>query len=122
MKQIHVEASTYCNARCPLCPRSLYGYKVQGVYPEVHLSVSKFQECLKQFPNKTQKDLYPEQYEEIKRRQIIEQNIKVKASKLRVCPKCKQKLSTTKNRYARSLDEGVDLTATCVFCGFSWAC
>ena len=76
----------------------------------------------KQFPNKTQKDLYPEQYAEIKRRQIIEQNIKVKASKLRTCPKCKQKLSTTKNRYARSLDEGVDLTATCVFCGFSWAC
>ena len=53
MKTIHVEASTYCNARCPLCPRSLYGYKVPGVYPEVHLSVSKFQECLKQFPDKT---------------------------------------------------------------------
>ena len=53
MKTIHVEASTYCNARCPLCPRSLYGYKVPGVYPEVHLSVSKFQECLKQFPNRT---------------------------------------------------------------------
>ena len=32
MKQLHVEASTYCNARCPLCPRSLYGYKVEGEY------------------------------------------------------------------------------------------
>ena len=49
MKQIHVEASTYCNARCPLCPRSLYGYKVEGVYPEVHLQLDKFKECLAQF-------------------------------------------------------------------------
>ena len=53
MKTIHVEASTYCNARCPLCPRSLYGFKVEGVYPEVHLSTDKFQECLLQLPNRT---------------------------------------------------------------------
>ena len=52
MKQIHVEASTYCNARCPLCPRSLYGYKVEGVYPEVHLQLDKFKECLAQFPDR----------------------------------------------------------------------
>ena len=53
MKIIHVEASTYCNARCPLCPRSLHGFKVEGVYPEVHLSIDKFQECLLQLPNRT---------------------------------------------------------------------
>ena len=52
MKTIHVEASTYCNARCPLCPRSLYGYKVEGVYPEVHLQLDKFKECLAQFPER----------------------------------------------------------------------
>jgi len=52
MKQIHVEASTYCNARCPLCPRSLYGYKVEGVYPEIHLNLDKFKECLAQFPER----------------------------------------------------------------------
>ena len=52
MKQIHVEASSYCNARCPLCPRSLYGYKVEGVYPEVHLQLDKFKECLAQFPER----------------------------------------------------------------------
>ena len=52
MKQIHVEASTYCNARCPLCPRSVYGYKVEGVYPEVHLQLDKFKECLAQFPER----------------------------------------------------------------------
>ena len=53
MEIIHVEASTYCNARCPLCPRSLYGFKVEGVYPEVHLSIDKFQECLLKLPNRT---------------------------------------------------------------------
>ena len=52
MKQIHVEASSYCNARCPLCPRSLHGYKVEGVYPEVHLQLDKFKECLAQFPER----------------------------------------------------------------------
>ena len=52
MKQLHVEVSTYCNARCPLCPRSLYGYKVEGVYPEVHLSVQKFKEALERFPSR----------------------------------------------------------------------
>ena len=52
MRQIHVEASSYCNARCPLCPRSLYGYKVEGVYPEIHLNLDKFKECLAQFPER----------------------------------------------------------------------
>ncbi len=52
MKQLHVEASTYCNARCPLCPCSLYGYKVEGVYPEVHLSVQKFKDALERFPER----------------------------------------------------------------------
>ena len=51
-KQLHVEASTYCNARCPLCPRSVYGYKVEGVYPEIHLELDKFKDCLAQFPQR----------------------------------------------------------------------
>jgi len=52
IRNIHVEASTFCNARCPLCPRSLYGYKVEGVYPEVHLDVKKLEDCLYRFPNR----------------------------------------------------------------------
>ncbi len=52
VREIHVEASTYCNARCPLCPRNLYGLKVEGVYPEVHLSVDKFKTCLSNFPER----------------------------------------------------------------------
>jgi len=76
----------------------------------------------KTLPYKSIRDLFPEEYDKVEKTQCIEEQITVKASKLRTCPKCKRRLSTTKNRYARSLDEGVDLTATCVFCGFSWAC
>ena len=52
MKVLHVEASTFCNARCPLCPRSLYGLKVEGVYPEVHLKADKYKTVLENFPER----------------------------------------------------------------------
>ena len=52
MKRLHVEASTFCNSRCPLCPRNLYGYNVKGVWPEVHLTVEKFKTCLEKFPKR----------------------------------------------------------------------
>ena len=53
MKRLHVEASTFCNARCPLCPRNVYGYNVTGVYQQEHLSLEKYKECLLQFPDRT---------------------------------------------------------------------
>ena len=53
MKRLHVEASTFCNARCPLCPRNVYGYNVTGVYKQEHLSIEKYKECLLQFPDRT---------------------------------------------------------------------
>jgi sulfatase maturation enzyme AslB (radical SAM superfamily) len=52
MKRLHVEASTFCNSRCPLCPRNLFGYNVKGVWPEVHLTVEKFKTCLEKFPKR----------------------------------------------------------------------
>ena len=52
MKQIHVEASTFCNARCPLCPRSLYGYKVDGVHKELHLDPKVFEKVLEDYPER----------------------------------------------------------------------
>ena len=52
MKQIHVEASTFCNARCPLCPRSLHGYKVDSVYKELHLDPKVFEKILKDYPER----------------------------------------------------------------------
>jgi len=50
---LHVEASTYCNARCPLCPRNIHGYNVPGVYPELNLTTTVFKKVLEQFPSRT---------------------------------------------------------------------
>jgi sulfatase maturation enzyme AslB (radical SAM superfamily) len=52
MKKLHVEASTFCNSRCPLCPRNLFGYNVKGVWPEVHLTLENFKTCLEKFPKR----------------------------------------------------------------------
>ena len=48
------------------------------------------------------------------------QESKIKYSELYRCRKCKRNQTTTERRYARSLDEGVDLTIICLFCGNRW--
>jgi DNA-directed RNA polymerase subunit M/transcription elongation factor TFIIS len=47
-------------------------------------------------------------------------NIKIKYSTQYKCGKCKKSKCTTRRRYNRSLDEGVNLTVICVFCGNTW--
>lgn len=39
VKLLHIEFSTICNARCPLCPRNLYGFPFNGGYEETNLSL-----------------------------------------------------------------------------------
>ena len=53
IKVLHVEASTHCNARCPLCPRNIHGYNVPGVYSELNLTTTVFEKVLEQFPSRT---------------------------------------------------------------------
>ena len=53
VKILHVEPSTHCNARCPLCPRNLHGFNVPGVYQEMHLTVPVYEKVLEKFPNRT---------------------------------------------------------------------
>jgi MoaA/NifB/PqqE/SkfB family radical SAM enzyme len=47
---LHVEASTYCNARCPGCPRNAYGVNLPGLFPLQHLTIEKFQQVLRRYP------------------------------------------------------------------------
>ena len=49
IKILHVEPSTHCNARCPLCPRNAHGYNVKGVYPEKNLSIESYQQVLERY-------------------------------------------------------------------------
>jgi len=46
IKHVHLEISSLCNARCPLCPRNFRGYPFNDGYIEKNLSLS---ECKKIF-------------------------------------------------------------------------
>lgn len=39
VKHLHIEFSTICNARCPLCPRNLFGYPFNHGYEETNFSL-----------------------------------------------------------------------------------
>jgi DNA-directed RNA polymerase subunit M/transcription elongation factor TFIIS len=77
---------------------------------------------IKDVANMTSKELCPKKYEQLDERLSKRTNleIKVKYSELYRCRKCKQNKTTTERRYNRSLDEGVNLTIHCVYCGHSW--
>jgi MoaA/NifB/PqqE/SkfB family radical SAM enzyme len=41
IKDVHLEISSLCNASCPWCPRTFWGYPHNGGYPEVNLSLAQ---------------------------------------------------------------------------------
>lgn len=40
IRDVHLEISTLCNAACPWCPRTFWGYPHNGGYPELYLSIT----------------------------------------------------------------------------------
>lgn len=49
IKLVHIEASTYCNARCPQCPRNYCGWNILDL-PQKHLSVDSLIPIVRQLP------------------------------------------------------------------------
>ena len=41
IRDVHLEISSLCNASCPWCPRTFWGYPYNGGYPEVNLSLEQ---------------------------------------------------------------------------------
>jgi MoaA/NifB/PqqE/SkfB family radical SAM enzyme len=41
IKSVEIEASSYCNAACPLCPRNVFGYPYQNGYTPTHLTLAQ---------------------------------------------------------------------------------
>ena len=39
IRHLHIEASSLCNARCPLCPRNVFGYNYNCGYEETNLGL-----------------------------------------------------------------------------------
>jgi MoaA/NifB/PqqE/SkfB family radical SAM enzyme len=46
IRDVHLEISSLCNASCPWCPRTFWGYPYNGGYPETCLTL---QQCKKVF-------------------------------------------------------------------------
>lgn len=45
IRHVHIETSTLCNARCPLCPRNLYGVNRSDIgYREHSMTLSEFKQ------------------------------------------------------------------------------
>ncbi len=74
------------------------------------------------FPFKTHEEFFPKEYKKLYERNNTENQKIIKFSKLRKCPKCKKNISTIKNVYNRSLDEGTNQMATCINCNYKWTC
>jgi MoaA/NifB/PqqE/SkfB family radical SAM enzyme len=41
IKDVHLEISSLCNASCPWCPRTFWGYPYNGGYPETYLTLAQ---------------------------------------------------------------------------------
>jgi len=41
IRDVHLEISTLCNASCPWCPRTFWGYPYNDGYPEVNLTLDQ---------------------------------------------------------------------------------
>jgi MoaA/NifB/PqqE/SkfB family radical SAM enzyme len=44
IRDLHLEISSLCNAACPWCPRTFWGYPYNGGYPETNLTLDQVQQ------------------------------------------------------------------------------
>jgi MoaA/NifB/PqqE/SkfB family radical SAM enzyme len=44
IRHVHLEISTLCNASCPWCPRTFWGYPYNGGYPELNFTLENAQQ------------------------------------------------------------------------------
>ncbi len=78
--------------------------------------------CIDSIAQLSSEELIPGKYDELKeslenrKKQCVVQ----KTSTIYVCPKCKERKTTTQEIQLRSLDEPANIKATCLSCGHKW--
>lgn len=84
--------------------------------------IKKKEYTYRMLPYLNTKQLDPEtykKYENIFNKKIIS-DVNTNYTELYKCSKCKKNKCRTERRYNRSLDEGVNLTIFCLWCGHQW--
>ncbi len=73
-------------------------------------------------PKMSSQDLFPDIYRDVISKIEKSKNVTqtVCTSSMYKCRRCHKNECTIENRYNRSLDEGVNLSVTCVACGYEW--
>lgn len=77
---------------------------------------------IEQLPKLSSIEMYPTKYIEILQRIMISKSASqtIKTSAMYKCRRCKENQCMIENRYNRSLDEAINLTITCMNCGYEW--
>ena len=69
----------------------------------------------------TSQDMAPDKYVDVLNRiKLMNEEVKIKTSKLYTCPKCKHQETVLSQIQDRSNDENSSLIALCVYCRFQW--
>ncbi len=77
---------------------------------------------LQQLPRLSSQEIYPQKYTSIMYKLELSKNIQqtTRTSSMYRCGKCHKNQTHIENLYNRSLDEGVNLSITCINCGHRW--
>ena len=77
---------------------------------------------INKIPYMSSQELFPEKYKDLITKLEASKNVSrtIKTTSMYKCRRCHKNECTEENRYNRSLDEGVNLTITCMSCGFQW--
>lgn len=73
-------------------------------------------------PKMTSQEMFPEKYKNVLSKLEMSKNVSrtVRTTAMYTCRRCKKSECTYENIYNRGLDEGVNLTITCMSCGLEF--
>jgi len=107
-----------------ICARIASNITQDNTVKNSYLANAIFDNQLKisDLPRLSSQELYPDKYREVIYKLEQSKNVQktVRTTAMYKCRRCHKSECTIENRYNRSLDEGVNLTITCMSCGFEW--